>query len=130
MTVSGLAELVARHPAGLDLKVGDAGCQLSGGQRQLVAVCRGILGDPPVVVMDEPTASLDSASEQGFVRRMDEYLKGKTLVLITHKVPLLKLVDRLIILDDGKVVHSGMMADLVDDTSLQSKYLGISGITD
>lgn len=105
--LSGVDKIVARHPAGFDLPVGEQGRALSGGQRQAVAIARALLADPVVLVMDEPTSSMDFATENLFVQALLEYLKGKTLVLITHKPSLLALVERIIVLDGGKVVADG-----------------------
>ena len=105
--LSGVDRIVGRHPAGFDLPVGEQGRALSGGQRQAVAIARALLADPEVMVMDEPTSHMDFATEAQFVQVLSEYLKGKTLVLITHKPSLLALVERIIVLDGGRVVADG-----------------------
>jgi ATP-binding cassette subfamily C protein LapB len=105
--LSGVDKIVSRHPAGFDLQVGEQGRALSGGQRQAVAIARALLADPEVLVMDEPTSHMDFATENLFVQALLEYLKGKTLVLITHKPSLLALVERIIVLEQGKVVADG-----------------------
>lgn len=107
LEISGLDRLVAGHPRGVDLPVGEGGSWLSGGQRQLVAITRSLLLDAPVFLMDEPTASLDANTELHILRNLQGYLKGRTLLLATHKVPLLQLVDRIVILDEGRVVADG-----------------------
>ena len=105
--LSGVDKLVSRHPAGFDLPVGEQGRLLSGGQRQAVAIGRALLADPSVLVMDEPTSHMDFATENIFVQALIDYLKGKTLVIITHKPSLLALVERIVVLDGGKVVADG-----------------------
>jgi len=105
--LAGVDKIVGRHPAGFDLPVGEQGRALSGGQRQAVAIARALLADPQVLVMDEPTSHMDFATENVFVHALMEFLKGRTLVLITHKPSLLALVDRIIVLDGGKVVADG-----------------------
>lgn len=105
--LSGVDKIVGRHPAGFDLQVGEQGRALSGGQRQAVAIARALLADPGVLVMDEPTSAMDFATEHVFVNSLLEFLKGKTLVLVTHKPSLLALVDRIIVLDAGRVVADG-----------------------
>jgi len=105
--IAGVDKIVSRHPAGFDLPVGEQGRGLSGGQRQAVAIARALLSMPGVLVMDEPTSAMDFATENAFVAALLEYLKGRTLVLVTHKPTLLALVDRIIVLDGGRVVADG-----------------------
>ena len=105
--IAGVDKIVARHPAGFDLPVGEQGRALSGGQRQAVAIARALITDPAVVVMDEPTSAMDFATEQAYVNALLEFLPGKTLVLVTHKPTLLALVERIIVLDFGRVVADG-----------------------
>ncbi|MGD8564271.1 MAG: type I secretion system permease/ATPase [Desulfarculaceae bacterium] len=105
--ISGLKGLIARHPLGLDMPVGETGGLLSGGQRQLVVMARALLRDCPVVLFDEPTTSLDNSAEQAFIAKVSPFLNGKTVILVTHKIPLLTLVDRLIILEEGRIVADG-----------------------
>jgi len=92
---------------GLDLQVGEGGITLSRGQRQAVALARAILNDPQVLLLDEPTASLDARAEKQFINSMKQTVKDRSLLLITHKMHLLQLVDRIIIVDHGKIVADG-----------------------
>ncbi|MCL1127431.1 type I secretion system permease/ATPase [Shewanella surugensis] len=92
---------------GLDQQVGEGGLTLSRGQRQIVALARATLNDPPVLLMDEPTTSLDARAEKQFLSAMEHVTKDRTLILITHKMHLLKLVDRIIILDNGRIIADG-----------------------
>ena len=92
---------------GLDLQVGEGGITLSRGQRQAVALARAILSDPQILLLDEPTASLDARAEKQFIQSMKQTVKNRSLLLITHKMHLLQLVDRIIVLDQGKVVGNG-----------------------
>lgn len=105
--LTGLDSMISQHPAGLNMPVGERGQQLSGGQRQSVAIARALLNDPPVLILDEPTASLDHASEDQIKRNLAEQARGKTLILITHRSSLLSLADRLIVIDQGRVVADG-----------------------
>jgi ATP-binding cassette subfamily C protein LapB len=105
--IGGVDRIVNRHPAGFDLPVGEQGRNLSGGQRQAVAIARALLSAPGVLVMDEPTSAMDFSTEQAFVAALLEYLKGRTLLLVTHKPSLLALVDRIVVLDGGRVVADG-----------------------
>jgi ATP-binding cassette subfamily C protein LapB len=105
--IAGVEDFIARHPSGFDLNVGERGDQLSGGQRQAIALARALLLDPPILVLDEPTSAMDNGSEARFKQRLAQILSGKTLLLVTHRASLLSLVDRLIVLDGGRVVADG-----------------------
>jgi ATP-binding cassette subfamily C protein LapB len=104
---AGVHEFVRRHPRGYDMMVGERGEGLSGGQRQAVALARALVGQPPILVLDEPTSGIDVGTEKTFISRLAPTLKGRTLVLVTHRASLLPLVERIIILDQGRVVADG-----------------------
>lgn len=104
---SGVHEFIARHPMGYDAQVGEGGSGLSGGQRQAVALARAMLMKPAVMVCDEPTNAMDQQAEEAFIRHVKEEVKDKTLVLITHRMHLLSLVERLILIDQGRIVTEG-----------------------
>jgi ATP-binding cassette subfamily C protein LapB len=106
-SVAGVSDFLRTHPHGFDLQVGERGMALSGGQRQSVAIARSLLLDPPIILLDEPTSHMDNSSEAAFKRRIDATLQGKTLLLVTHRSSLLSLVDRLLIIDNGKIVADG-----------------------
>ncbi|TSE24899.1 Toxin RTX-I translocation ATP-binding protein [Tepidimonas sediminis] len=106
-TVGGITDFVNAHPQGFDMLVGERGESLSGGQRQGVAIARALVHDPTILLMDEPTASMDHSTEETVKARLKRILPGKTLVLVTHRTSLLDLVDRLIVLDAGRVVADG-----------------------
>lgn len=112
--LAGVDDFVRAHPHGYDMQVGEGGRLLSGGQRQAVAVARALLMDPPILVLDEPTSSMDNSSETAFKNRLAEVLPGKTLVLVTHRNSMLPLVDRLIVVDGGRVVADGPKAAVLE----------------
>jgi ATP-binding cassette, subfamily C, bacterial LapB len=105
--VSGTHDFIRTHPQGYGLSVGERGCNLSGGQRQTISIARALLRNPSVLVLDEPTSSMDAQSEYLFVKRLGSIAADKTLVVITHRPTLLEHVDRLIVLDEGQVVADG-----------------------
>jgi ATP-binding cassette subfamily C protein LapB len=105
--LSGVSMFTDLESEGLDLQVGEGGKSLSRGQRQSVALARAILNDPKILLLDEPTASLDARAEQQFMRSMVQTAKDRSLILITHKMHLLTLVDRIIVLDNGRLVADG-----------------------
>jgi ATP-binding cassette subfamily C protein LapB len=105
--LSGVHDFISRHPMGYDAPVGERGDGLSGGQRQAIALARAMLLQPNIMVCDEPTNSMDMQAEEAFTHHIKEQVKDKTLILITHRQHLLALVDRLILVDQGKVVIDG-----------------------
>jgi ATP-binding cassette subfamily C protein LapB len=105
--LAGADDFIRSHPQGYDMPVGERGESLSGGQRQTIAVARALMLDPPVLVLDEPTSGMDHSSEQRLKDRLNGIMAGKTLVVVSHRASLLSLVDRVIILDGGKVVADG-----------------------
>lgn len=105
--IAGVTDFVDRHPSGFDLQVGERGEQLSGGQRQSIAVARALLRDPPILVMDEPSNAMDNSTEDMFKQRFSNWSSGKTLVLVTHRASLLSLVDRIIVMDNGRIIADG-----------------------
>ena len=104
---AGLGPFVRAHPRGLDLVIHEMGEGLSVGQRQSVGWARLWLQDPPVVLLDEPTAALDQTLESVLVSRMAGWLRGRTAVIATHRVPILQLTDRVLILQNGKLAVDG-----------------------
>lgn len=111
--MAGLEELVQRHPMGFEMRIGEGGAGLSGGQRQAVAVARALLREPDILLLDEPTAGMDQGSEQTLIRSLGEYAQKRTLVVVTHKPTMLPLVDKLVVIDAGKVVACGPKAEVL-----------------
>lgn len=105
--ISGVDDFVAPHPAGYDLPVGERGERLSGGQRQAIVVARALIGDPPILILDEPTSAMDNSSERDLKKRIVDTMPGRTIVLITHRASLLDLITRLIVMDGGKIIADG-----------------------
>ena len=111
--LSGVNQFTNLESEGLDKQVGEGGYTLSRGQRQTVALARASLNDPPILLMDEPTASLDSRAEKQFIQSMAHVSKDRSLFLITHKMHLLQLVDRIIVLDQGHIVADGSKEKII-----------------
>ena len=112
--VGGIIDFVNSHPKGFDMVVGERGESLSGGQRQAVAIARATINDPPILLMDEPTGSMDHSSEEEIKQQLSTYAAGKTMIVITHRTSLLDLVDRIIVIDGGKIVADGPKAQVVE----------------
>ena len=105
--IAGVHDFVKETPNGYDLVIRERGEGLSGGQRQEIAIARALLGNPSVLIMDEPTSMMDMQSEQMLMPRLADMVNDKTLILMTHRPALLSLVDRVIVMDHGKVVADG-----------------------
>ncbi len=120
--MSGVIEFLQGTPTGLDTQVGERGEALSGGQRQAVAIARALLYDPPILILDEPTASMDPASENRLRKRLEVLCANKTTILITHKGAMLSLVDKLILLDRGRIVAFGPKDEVI--RKLQAREYG------
>lgn len=111
--IAGLADLVNQHPQGFDMLIGERGESLSGGQRQGVAIARAVINDPPIMLLDEPTSSMDFTSEDDFKRRFIAFSPEKTVVLISHRTSMLDLVDRIIVMDGGRIMADGPKEQVV-----------------
>ncbi|MGE8419175.1 MULTISPECIES: type I secretion system permease/ATPase [unclassified Pseudomonas] len=112
--LTGVSELARQHPQGFERPVGERGQLLSGGQRQAVLLARAMLLEPPIMILDEPTSHMDNASEDQLRQRLHGWVEGKTLLLVTHRTSMLSLVDRLLVLDNGKVVADGPKEAVID----------------
>jgi ATP-binding cassette subfamily C protein LapB len=111
--VSGVDDFVHSHPMGYDMPIGERGAGLSGGQRQSVGIARAILQETPTLLMDEPTNAMDQGSEDGILQRLDQKFENKTLILITQKLQMLRLCERVIVIHRGKVAIDGKKQDVL-----------------
>jgi len=105
--LAGVHEFAVLHPDGYQLRLGEGGEGLSGGQRQAVGLARALIGDPPILLFDEPTSAMDPTAERLLLQRLKPAVQGKTLVLVTHKPSMLDLVDRVIVLERGRIIAQG-----------------------
>lgn len=103
----GLIDLIRHHPRGLDMPLGEDGLGLSGGQKQMVALARMTMKDPKVALLDEPTTGLDQLSEMQALQGIAHWAKNKTLVVVTHRSQVLQIVNRIVVVENGKVVLDG-----------------------
>ena len=103
-----------RDPVGLDMVVGDGGTRLSGGQRQRVAVARALLKDAPILILDEATSALDVESERRIQEALDEVMRGRTSVVIAHRLWTVQKADRIAVLEHGRIVEMGKHQELLD----------------
>ena len=107
-------QFISQFPEGLDTLVGERGIKLSGGQRQRVAIARAILKNPSILILDEATSSLDAESEHLVQEALDELMKGRTTIIIAHRLATIRKVDRIYVLSDGEIVEQGNHMDLLN----------------
>ena len=112
MRLTGVADFAAVHPSGFGMNVGPRGERLSGGERQSVALARLLLANPSVLLLDEPTSSMDTMLEARLVKNLAEVIGDRTFIVATHRAPVLQLVDRIIWLDAGRLVADGPKAEV------------------
>ena len=112
--ISGINDFVDAHPRGFDMLIGERGDSLSGGQRQGVAIARAVVNDPPILLFDEPTGSMDFSSEESIKAKLQTFAVGKTMLVITHRTSLFDIVERIIVMDKGKIVADGAKAQVIE----------------
>lgn len=113
LRISRASRVVEAHPEGLERRLGERGNQLSQGERQLVSFARALVDDPPVLIMDEATASIDSLTEQSIQEALQEVLQGRTAILVAHRLSTIQHCDQILLMDHGKVVERGTHRELM-----------------
>jgi len=119
---AGLAEFINRHPKGFDMPISERGDSVSGGQRRCIALARALVHEPTILLLDEPTGSMDNSTERIVLDKLKEYVEGRTMIVVTHRNSLLDLVDRIIVVDGGRVVADGPRDSVV--SALQQGRIG------
>jgi ATP-binding cassette subfamily C protein LapB len=115
---AGIKNYFDQHPQGFDFQIGERGAYLSGGQRQGVAIARALINQGDLILLDEPSNAMDRQSEQRLIHELKGHCRDKTLIIVTHRMDLLALVDRIIILQAGKVVADGATQAVLEQLSL------------
>ena len=106
-------EFIDALPDGWDTVIGERGFKLSGGQRQRLAIARAILADPKILILDEATSNLDTENEKFIQQGLAELMKGRTCFVIAHRLSTIAHVDRIVVIEDGRVIETGNHAELV-----------------
>jgi ATP-binding cassette subfamily C protein len=124
LEIAQLREYVAELPQGLDTMVGRQGVRLSGGQRQRLAVARMVLADPKLVILDEATSALDTETEARLHTALHAFLRGRTTLIIAHRLSAVRQADRVYVFDAGTIIEEGRHAELIESGGLYSKLYG------
>ena len=122
-------QFISRLPNGYQTQIGDIGGTLSGGERQRISIARAILKDAPIVMLDEPTAALDTESELAVQQAIDELVKNRTVIVIAHRLSTIVGADQIVVLEDGAIVQSGKHAELIEQPGrYQSMWQAQQGV--
>ncbi len=115
---AGILDEIDGFPAGLDTVIGERGVTLSGGQKQRIAIARGLVTDPAIVMLDDALSSVDTATEERIQRELKDALRGKTSIVVSHRISSIRGADQIIVVDEGRVVERGTHGELVAEKGL------------
>jgi subfamily B ATP-binding cassette protein MsbA len=119
------SEFIEKMPQGYDTVVGERGVTLSGGQRQRIAIARAVIRDTPILILDEPSSGLDAESEKLVFDALDRLMKGKTAIVIAHRLSTVRSADVIFVVQDGRIVEQGKHDDLAESNGLYAELYGI-----
>lgn len=119
---AGISDFINRHPSGIDMPISERGDSLSGGQRRCIALARALVHEPNILLLDEPTGSMDHTTERAVIDNLKKFLEGRTSIIVTHRNSLLALATRIIVIDGGKIVADGPKDNVI--SALQQGRIG------
>jgi subfamily B ATP-binding cassette protein HlyB/CyaB len=129
---AGAHEFILQLPEGYDTQVGELGSSLSGGQRQRIAIARALAVNPRILILDEATSALDYESEQAIQSGMESICRGRTVIVIAHRLSALRLADRVIVVEDGRLVEDGRQGELLRAggyyAGMHARQAGVTGL--
>jgi ATP-binding cassette subfamily B protein len=128
-TAAGADEFIRALPEGYDTVVGERGYTLSGGQRQRIAIARALLVNPPVLILDDATSAIDVTVEQGIHESLRALMRGRTTIIVAHRLSTIGLADRVVLVEDGRVVADGTHASLLASEPRYARVLAASVVT-
>jgi ATP-binding cassette subfamily B protein/subfamily B ATP-binding cassette protein MsbA len=118
-------QFIERLPKGYDTVIGERGATLSGGERQRLSIARALLKDAPILILDEPTSALDAQTEELLLEALERLMKGRTTFIIAHRLSTIRRADRIIVLEDGRIVESGSPDELLANERLYASLYQI-----
>ena len=127
--VANASDFIEKLEETYDTIIGERGMKLSGGQRQRICIARAIYKDPPILVLDEATSSLDSEAEKKVQTAIEKVMKNRTSIIIAHRLSTIKNCDKIIIIDKGKIVGEGSHNDLIKKNNMYKKLIEMQNIT-
>lgn len=121
--ISGVHDFMATHPEGYGFRLRERGAGLSGGQRQAIAIARAIIGRPPILLMDEPSSAMDVNSEKLLIEKLKQHLIKQTIVVVTHRASIIELVDKVIVIEGGKIAAQGPKSEFMKSNNAKVKQV-------
>ncbi|MEO8824083.1 MAG: ATP-binding cassette domain-containing protein, partial [Ginsengibacter sp.] len=118
---------IEKMPHGFDTLVGERGVTLSGGQKQRIGIARALVRDSPILILDEPTSSLDTESEKTVMEALENLMLGRTVIIIAHRLSTIRNVDKIIVLANGKIAEEGTHEELMEKGKLYEELYNFQG---